>query len=50
MHPRAPVDKRVVTLAPGETRTIDAVMAVPEIFPRDEARAPQPAAEKERRR
>jgi hypothetical protein len=49
VHPRAPADKRTITLAAGETRTIDAVMAVPELLPHDEARA-QPPSEKERRR
>ncbi len=50
VHPRAPVDKRAITVAPGETRTIDAIMAVPELLPKDEARAPQPSAERDKRR
>jgi hypothetical protein len=50
VHPRAPADKRTITIAAGETRTIDAVMAVPELPPRDEARAQPAGAEKERHR
>jgi serine/threonine-protein kinase len=33
LHPRAPAEKRTLTLAAGETRTIDVVMAVPELAP-----------------
>jgi hypothetical protein len=33
LHPHAPPEKRSVTLAAGETRTIDVVMAVPELAP-----------------
>jgi eukaryotic-like serine/threonine-protein kinase len=33
VHPHAPAEKRTVTVAAGETRTIDVVMAVPELAP-----------------
>jgi hypothetical protein len=33
VHPSAPVEKRTVSIAPGETRTIDVVMAVPDLAP-----------------
>ena len=38
-HPRAPEQKRAVEIASGETRTIDAVMAVPDIAPKEESAA-----------
>jgi hypothetical protein len=37
VHPSAPVEKRNVSIAPGETRTIDVVMAVPELAPKNDA-------------
>jgi eukaryotic-like serine/threonine-protein kinase len=33
VHPSAPVEKRTITLAPGETRTVDVVMAVAALAP-----------------
>lgn len=51
MHPRAPAEKRTVSLVAGETRTIDVVMAVPELAP--EAASPkrmQPSADRDKKR
>jgi serine/threonine-protein kinase len=48
-HPDAPVEKRTVDIAPGETRTIDVVMAVPDLAPKDGDAAHQPSAEREKR-
>jgi hypothetical protein len=47
VHPNAPVEKRMVSIASGETRTVDAVMAVPELAPKDDAAATMPRAERE---
>ena len=33
------VEKRTIGVAPGETRTIDVVMAVPDLAPKDDAGA-----------
>ena len=50
IHPRAPAERRTLTIAPGETRWIDVVMAVPELAPKAEAaRSPQPG-EKDKKR
>ena len=35
VHPSAPVEKRTVDIEPGESRTIDIVMAVPDLAPHD---------------
>jgi serine/threonine-protein kinase len=43
VHPQAPVEKRTLSLAPGETKTVDVRMAVGEY-----ARPDQPSAQKER--
>ena len=48
IHPRAPVEKRIVDVASGETRTLDVVMNVPAMAPREDARGP--SAERERKR
>jgi serine/threonine-protein kinase len=37
VHPSAPVEKRTVAIVAGETRTVDVVMAVPDLAPKDEA-------------
>jgi serine/threonine-protein kinase len=42
VHPNAPVEKRTVAIVHGETRTIDAVMNVPELGPSEDA-APEEA-------
>jgi serine/threonine-protein kinase len=48
VHPSAPVEKRKIAVTSGETRTLDVVMAVPDLAPRDDAGAvTQPSAEKE---
>jgi serine/threonine-protein kinase len=47
VHPTAPVEKRAVAIAAGETRTVDVVMAVPELAPRDDAGEGEPSAERE---
>ncbi|HEY8039341.1 MAG TPA: serine/threonine-protein kinase, partial [Polyangiaceae bacterium] len=49
VHPSAPVEKRTVAIASGETRTIDVVMAVPDLAPRDDAGAAEPSAEREKK-
>jgi serine/threonine-protein kinase len=49
VHPNAPVEKRTVDIATGETRTIDVVMAVPDLAPRDDAGAREPSAERDKR-
>ncbi len=41
-HPNAPLEKRTIAVAPGETRTVDVVMAITELAPKDDA-APPPA-------
>jgi hypothetical protein len=41
VHPSAPLEKRTVVIVSGETRTIDAVMAVPALAPREDAAAPE---------
>jgi serine/threonine-protein kinase len=48
VHPNAPVEKRSVAIAAGETRTIDVVMAVPELSPKTDAGWSEPSAEKEK--
>jgi eukaryotic-like serine/threonine-protein kinase len=47
VHPRATAEKRTITIAPGETRTIDVVMAISQP-PREDSGA-DPAQEKEKR-
>ncbi len=48
-HPNAPAEKRTVAITPGETRTIDAVMLVPELAPKDDPAAEQLGAATEKR-
>ncbi|HTQ43199.1 MAG TPA: serine/threonine-protein kinase [Polyangiaceae bacterium] len=48
VHPNAPVEKRSVSMIAGETRTLDVVMAVPDLAPKDDAGAAQPSAEREK--
>jgi serine/threonine-protein kinase len=48
VHPNAPVEKRTIVVAAGETRTIDVVMAVNDVAPREEADAAEPRAQRER--
>jgi serine/threonine-protein kinase len=48
VHPNAPVEKRSVSIVAGETRTLDVVMAVPDLAPKDDAGAAQPSAEREK--
>jgi hypothetical protein len=43
IHPSAPLEKRTVAIVHGETRTIDAVMAVPQLAPPEDA-APEEAS------
>jgi serine/threonine-protein kinase len=47
VHPSASPEKRTAIIVPGETRTIDVVMNVSELGPRDDAGA-RPASEKDR--
>jgi len=49
VHPSAPVEKRTVSIAPGETRTIDVVMAVPDLAPPGERDAGTESAERDKR-
>ncbi len=48
VHPSAPVEKRTLVVAPGETRTIDVVMNVGDVAPKDDAGAAEPSAEREK--
>jgi serine/threonine-protein kinase len=48
VHPGAPAEKRSVAIAPGETRTLDVVMAVPDLAPGFDARTSEPSAEREK--
>jgi hypothetical protein len=48
VHPNAPIEKRTVSIATGETRVIDVVMAIAELAPRDDAGAQGPRAEREK--
>ncbi len=47
VHPSAPVEKRTIALVSGETRTVDVVMAVPELAPKDDAESSAPRADRE---
>jgi eukaryotic-like serine/threonine-protein kinase len=49
VHPSAPVEKRTIAITAGETRTIDIVLAVPDLAPRDDAGAREPSAERDGR-
>jgi hypothetical protein len=48
VHPNAPVEKRTFVVQPSETRTIDVVMAVPDLAPKEDAGASEPSAEREK--
>jgi serine/threonine-protein kinase len=50
VHPNAPVEKRSVPIVSGETRTLDVVMAVPDLAPQGEGGAPEQSAEREKER
>ncbi len=47
LHPRAPVEKRTVSIGPGETVTLDVVMNVPELAARAEGGMHEPRARTE---
>ncbi|HEY6460633.1 MAG TPA: hypothetical protein VIY73_10800, partial [Polyangiaceae bacterium] len=47
VHPSAPVEKRTVDIVAAESRTIDVVMAVPDLAPHPDAGA-EPSAERGR--
>ena len=49
VHPNAPVEKRTVVLASGETRTIDVVMAVSDLGVKTDGGASEPSAEREKK-
>jgi hypothetical protein len=49
VHPSAPVEKRTIDIVSGETRTIDVVMAVPDLAPRGDAGADPVSAERDTR-
>jgi eukaryotic-like serine/threonine-protein kinase len=46
VHPSAPVEKRTVAIVRGETRTIDAVMSVPEVAPAEDAGTEEASADR----
>jgi serine/threonine-protein kinase len=48
VHPNAAVEKRTITLASGETRTVDVVMAVPALAPKDDGASALPRADREK--
>jgi serine/threonine-protein kinase len=48
VHPDAPVEKRTVPIAPGETRTIDVVMAIPGSASRTDAGLSGASADREK--
>ena len=47
IHPNAPVEKRTISLTSGETRTVDVVMAVPDLAPKGDAAPAMTRAERE---
>ena len=49
IHPSAPVEKRVVNVATGDTRTLDVVMAIPELTPNDVPAPRESKADAERK-
>jgi len=49
VHPSAPVEKRVVNVATGDTRTLDVVMAIPELTPSEVAAPRESKADAERK-
>jgi hypothetical protein len=46
VHPNAPVEKRTIDIVSAETRTIDVVMAIPDLAPKGEAGSSEPSAER----
>jgi hypothetical protein len=46
VHPNAPIEKRTVAIAAGETCMVDVVMAIAELAPRDDAGGQGPRAER----
>jgi serine/threonine-protein kinase len=50
VHPKAPVERRTVEIASGETKTLDVLMSVGELAPRDTLRDRQSSVEKDRKR
>jgi hypothetical protein len=42
VHPNAAVERRTIAVTPGDTRTIDVVMAIPDLAPKDHAEQPPP--------
>ncbi|MGD0677012.1 MAG: serine/threonine-protein kinase [Polyangiaceae bacterium] len=48
VHPHAPVEKRSISVVPGETRIVDVVMTVPELAPQRDGQRVQPSAESEK--
>jgi len=49
VHPSAPVEKRTVTIAAGETRTLDVVLAVPDLAPKDDGGHREASADRDER-
>jgi serine/threonine-protein kinase len=49
VHPSAPIEKRTVAIVRGETRTIDAVMSVPQLAPADDAGTEEASARETKR-
>jgi serine/threonine-protein kinase len=47
IHPNAPIEKRTISVLSGETRTVDVVMAVPDLAPKEDATPPMTRAERE---
>ena len=47
VHPNAQAEKRTIAVLPDETRTIDVVMAVPDLAPKEDAESGSPRAERE---
>jgi hypothetical protein len=50
VHPKAPVEKRTIEIVSGETKTLDVVMSVGDLAPRDGSRERQTVAEKDKKR
>jgi eukaryotic-like serine/threonine-protein kinase len=46
VHPNAPVEKRTLTIAAGETRTLDVILAVPDLAPKDDGGSREPSADR----
>jgi hypothetical protein len=48
VHPSAPAEKRTVAIVAGETRTVDVVMAVPDLAPKEDTADANPTERAER--